>query len=74
MTKRVSICLEDSVLEFLDKITENRSAYINELVAQQQKISLERELEAAYKEQAEDPKFQEEIEAWDCTVGDGIDY
>jgi cell division septum initiation protein DivIVA len=73
MTKRVSICLEDSVLEFLDKITNNRSAYINELVAQQQQMNLERELEAAYKEQAEDPQFQLEIKAWDCTVGDGID-
>lgn len=73
MTKRVSICLEDSVLEFLDQITNNRSAYINELLAQQQRINLERELEAAYKEQAEDPQFQSEIKAWDCTVGDGID-
>ncbi len=30
------------------------------------------ELENAYKEQANDPDFQEEISVWDVAVGDGL--
>lgn len=31
-----------------------------------------KELEDAYKEQASDPEFQEEVAAWDIVVGDGL--
>jgi hypothetical protein len=31
-----------------------------------------KELENAYKEQANDPIFQEEISVWDVTVKDGL--
>ncbi len=31
-----------------------------------------KELEDAYKDQANDPEFQEEISVWDVTVGDGL--
>jgi hypothetical protein len=31
-----------------------------------------KELEDAYKDQANDPELQEEISVWDVTVGDGL--
>ncbi len=31
-----------------------------------------KELEDAYKDQANDPEFQEEISVWDVAVGDGL--
>ena len=31
-----------------------------------------KELENAYKEQANDPEFQKEISVWDVAVGDGL--
>ena len=31
-----------------------------------------KELEDAYKDQAKDPEFREEISAWDVAAGDGL--
>lgn len=73
MSKKVSITLDEKVLEFVDRSSKNRSKYINEVLLREKKKSLLKELEDAYKEQSEDPEFLEEIAVWDVAVGDGLD-
>ncbi len=70
---KISINLDDSSLEFLDRVTKNRSQYINELIQQQRRKAFEAKLEADYREQSNDPEWQAEIELWHSTAGDGLD-
>jgi metal-responsive CopG/Arc/MetJ family transcriptional regulator len=73
MSAKVSITLDEDVLEFVDRSSQNRSQFINEILAQAKKSQLLKELADAYTELAEDPEYQSEIKLWDVTVGDGID-
>ena len=50
MGVKISVNLEESSLEFLDKTTKNRSAYINSLIREKQKEAFEQKLEADYTE------------------------
>ena len=43
-----------------------------QLILKQKKRVLMKELEDAYKEQADGPNFQEEISVWDVTVENGL--
>ncbi len=70
---KISINLDASLLKFLDKTTNNRSAYISDLIRQQQKKAFEAKLEADYLEQSKDPEWQAEVELWDCAARDGLD-
>ncbi len=71
---KVTISLEAEVLQFLDRCANgNRSSYINSLLSQQRRQALETEMIAALLKDAEDKEYLEEIAAWDCVVGDGID-
>ena len=72
MTK-ISISLDDSSLEYLDKNCNNRSKYINELIKREQHKAFEKKLEADYREQSNDPDWLKEVALWDCTAGDGLD-
>lgn len=72
MTKKVSITLDDEILDFVDQLTSNRSSFINNILWKEKKRVLMKELEDAYNDQANDPDFQEEISVWDVTVGDGL--
>ena len=72
MGRKITINLEDRSFEFLSKETNNRSAYINQLILEKKKEQFEAELSEAYREQNDDPEFRAAIEDWDCTVGDGI--
>jgi metal-responsive CopG/Arc/MetJ family transcriptional regulator len=72
MSKKVSITLDNEVLEFVDRLTSNRSSYINDILSQEKKRVLMKELETAYKEQANDPEFQAEIALWEITMDDGL--
>lgn len=72
MSKKVSITLDDEVLEFVDRIATNRSSFINDVLWQEKKRIFMKELADAYKEQDIDPEFREEISVWDITVGDGL--
>ncbi|BAZ07038.1 type II toxin-antitoxin system MazE family antitoxin [Calothrix sp. NIES-3974] len=72
MSKKVSITLDDDILEFVDQLASNRSSFINEILRQEKKRVLMRELENAYKDQANDPELQAEIAIWDVAVGDGL--
>jgi metal-responsive CopG/Arc/MetJ family transcriptional regulator len=73
MSAKVSITLDREVLEFVDRSSQNRSQFINEILAKEKKRQCLKELQAAYTELSEDPEYQAEIELWNVTVGDGID-
>lgn len=72
MSKKVSITLDDEILEFVDQLASNRSSFINALLWQEKRRIFMKELEDAYKDQANDPEFQKEIGVWDVAVGDGF--
>jgi predicted transcriptional regulator len=73
MSKKVSITLDDEVLKFVDQLAKNRSSFINDVLWKEKRRIFMKELEDAYKEQANDPDFQEEISVWDVAVRDGLD-
>jgi predicted transcriptional regulator len=73
MSKKVSITLDDEVLDFVDRLASNRSSFINDVLWKEKKRIFMKELEDAYTEQSSDPDFLEEISAWDVAVGDGLD-
>lgn len=71
---KVTISLEDEVLQFLDRSANgNRSSYINSLLSQQRHQAIEAEMITALLKDAEDKEYSEEIALWDCAAGDGID-
>jgi Arc/MetJ-type ribon-helix-helix transcriptional regulator len=72
MSKKVSITLDDEVLDFVDRLASNRSSFINDVLWKEQQRIFMKELEDAYKDQVNDPEFQEETSVWDVTVGDGL--
>jgi metal-responsive CopG/Arc/MetJ family transcriptional regulator len=73
MSAKVSITLDEEVLEFVDRSSKNRSQFINEILSQAKKRQGLQELEDAYTELANNPEYQSEIRLWDVTVGDGLD-
>ena len=72
MSKKVSITLDDEVLDFVDRLASNRSRFINDVLWQEKRRVFMKELEDAYKDQANDPEIQAEISVWDIAVGDGL--
>jgi metal-responsive CopG/Arc/MetJ family transcriptional regulator len=72
MSKKVSITLDDEVLSFVDRLASNRSSFINDILWKEKRRIFMQELEDAYKEQVNDPMFQEEISLWDVTTEDGL--
>lgn len=72
MSKKVSITLDDEVLNFVDELASNRSSFINEVLWKEKRRIFMQELEEAYTQQANDPDFKQGISAWDITVGDGL--
>ena len=73
MTAKITINIDDRAFEFLKQVTTNRSAYINNLLLEKEREQLEEKLRQAYREQNQDPEFQQSIKDWDVTVGDGLD-
>ncbi len=72
MSKKVSITLDDEVLDFVDRLASDRSRFINNILLQEKEKAFTKELEAAYTNQANEPGFQQEISVWDIAVGDGL--
>ena len=72
MSKKVSITLDDEVLDFVDQLANNRSSFINDVLWQEKRRIFMKELEDAYTDQANDLEFQQEISVWDVAVGDGL--
>jgi metal-responsive CopG/Arc/MetJ family transcriptional regulator len=73
MSIKVSITLDQEILEFVDRSSQNRSQFINEILAKENKRRLLQEIENAYTELADNPEYKSEMELWDIAVGDGID-
>ena len=73
MTHRTTITFDDEVYLFLNDIAgDNRSAYINELLKQERKNFLKQALIKANREEAADLDSQEELQAWESTLSDGL--
>jgi hypothetical protein len=73
MTAKITINIDDRAFEFLKQVTNNRSAYINNLLLEKEREQLEEKLRQAYRQQNQDTEFQQSIKDWDVTVGDGLD-
>ena len=74
MAQKISITLEENLLAYIDSQTQNRSKFINEIVAKSCKEQQLQELRDAYIKQAEEEDEQQEIELWDSTAGDNLEY
>ena len=72
MTIKISITLDDEIVDFIDSQGSNRSKTINNLLAKIQKEKLNADLKAAYIDQNNDSEFWSEFELWDKTIGDGL--
>lgn len=72
MSKKVSITLDDEVLDFVDQLASNRSSFINDILRQEKRRTFMKELGDAYKAQDNDSEFQSEISVWDVTAEDGL--
>ena len=73
MNKKISITLEESLIEYIDAQTTNRSQFISHILLEAKKRQRLAQLEKAYQEQSKDEEEALEIELWDCTVGDGLE-
>ena len=73
MTIKISITLDDEIVQFIDAQGSNRSKVINQFLTKIKQEKLEQELKEAYIDQNKDPQFWSEFELWDCTTGDGLD-
>jgi len=73
MTHRVTITLDEETFEFLNDVaSNNRSAYVNQLLKQERRNFLQAALRKANQEEAEDTNYQEELQAWESTLSDGL--
>ncbi len=73
MTHRTTITLDDEIFAFLNQVAgDNRSAYINQLLQQERNNFLKQTLIKANLEEAEDMDYQEELQAWESTLSDGL--
>ena len=73
MTHRTTITLDDDIFAFLNQVAgDNRSAYINQLLQQERNNFLKLTLIKANREEAENMDYQEELQAWESTLTDGL--
>ena len=73
MAQKISITLEENLLAYIDSQTQNRSKFINEIVAKSCREQQLQDLRDAYIKQAQDEDEQTEIELWDSTAGDNLE-
>jgi len=74
MTNRATFTLEDDALAYLKQVGgDNKSAYVNDLLLQEKKRSLQKAILQAHQEEAEDSAYQEELSEWDETLADGLE-
>ncbi|MEO0014152.1 MAG: hypothetical protein RLZZ535_2541 [Cyanobacteriota bacterium] len=65
MSAKVSITLDEEVLEFVDRSSQNRSKFINEILSKERKRKALKELEDAYTELANNLEYQAETRLWE---------
>lgn len=74
MKQKIAITLDEQLLAFLDLQADgNRSEYLNQLLAQERKRTIETQLIAALQADYADPNYLAEIQLWDAVVADGLD-
>lgn len=73
MARKISITLDEAVLEFIDSQTNNRSQLINRILNDFKQQQALKELEAAYIEQSKDEDEIAEIRLWDAAIADELD-
>ncbi len=72
MSKKISITLDDEILDFVDQRTNNRSSFINKIIKHEKQESFMEALAEAYRDQSSDPDFLEEVSDLEITVSDGL--
>ncbi len=74
MKQKIAITLDEQLLAFLDlQAGGNRSEYLNQLLVQERKRTIETQLITALQEDYADPEYLAEIRLWDAVVADGLD-
>jgi Arc/MetJ-type ribon-helix-helix transcriptional regulator len=73
MKQKVTLTLDQELIEFLDLQASNRSEYLNALLRERRSKVLTEQIVAALQEDSAAPEYQAEIQAWDTVVGDGLD-
>jgi Arc/MetJ-type ribon-helix-helix transcriptional regulator len=73
MKQKVTLTLDQELIEFLDLQASNRSEYLNALLRERRSKVLTEQIVAALQADLEDPEYQAEIQSWDAVVGDGLD-
>lgn len=73
MTERATFTLEPEAFAFLAQSAgKNRSAYINRLLMDEKRRQVAARVARANAEEAGDDAYQQELAAWDVTLGDGL--
>jgi Arc/MetJ-type ribon-helix-helix transcriptional regulator len=73
MKQKVTLTLDQELIEFLDLQASNRSEYLNALLRERRAKVLTEQIVAALQADLEDSEYQADIQAWDAVVGDGLD-
>ena len=73
MKQKVTLSLDEELIEFLDLQANNRSEYLNELLVQHRSQVLAHQIKTALQEDLSDPDYLSSIQDWDAVIGDGLD-
>ncbi|KJH71618.1 type II toxin-antitoxin system MazE family antitoxin [Aliterella atlantica] len=74
MKQKIAVTLDEQLVAFLDvQAGGNRSEYLNQLLAQERKRTIEAQTIAALQEDYADPEYLAEVQLWDAVVADGLD-
>jgi hypothetical protein len=73
MKQKITLSLDEALIEFLDLQANNRSEYLNELLVQHRSQVLANQIKTALQEDLNDPDYLSDIQEWDAVAGDGLD-
>jgi putative NADH-flavin reductase len=73
MKQKVTLTLDQELIEFIDVQADNRSEYLNELLVRHRSDVLAQQIKTALQADLHDPDYLSDLEDWDVVVGDGID-
>jgi hypothetical protein len=73
MKLKVTLSLDQELIEFLDAQASNRSEYLNALLLQHRSHILADQMKAALQEDLRNPDYLADMQDWDAVVGDGLD-
>ncbi len=74
MKQKIAVTLDEQLLAFLDLHSGgNRSEYLNQLLVQERKRTIESELIKALQEDCCDPEYLADFQLWDAVITDGLD-